>query len=254
MRQLSVRLAFLSVFFLSLTHARGDNPPKTPRWRGLDAAFADLEDGYPSTRIWGSLVSMLTGGASFVGGTLLAFDGARPTDEAIAAYALATLGAVDGIDGMIRFGRRSSAELALPHYKSFPAGKPAAYGGDKDKVQWGEETLARLADEARTERFLRGALDILTAGCYLYLNHKGDVSFDASGQQSGNRYYKYLVYPAAFLALVGVYRILFTSPEERALARYRETGRGDRAGETDPVAFFITPTTEGALAGMALRF
>src|SRR5271163_4649869 len=116
MRRLLILGCLLTVF-----RASGAGVPQAPKLTALDAAYSDLEDSYPSTRTWGALTSMLTGGFGFLGGTVLIFDQARPVDEGITAYALATFGSIDGIDGLIRIARRSSTELELPHYKNFPA-------------------------------------------------------------------------------------------------------------------------------------
>lgn len=202
----------------------------------LDRAFDSLDGDYPLARLIGGGISLLGGGATALAGVALQMDGKAPTDETLIGLVGTGLGTVIAADGFIRLFSRSSAERVFPHYRNFPAGKPKEYGGDKDKAQYGEGILKEVADEGRHSRFLRGALDLMTSGCYWYLYAKGPKTVDARGNESGKDIYRHMIFPASFFAATALYRFLLSSPEEKAWAEYKE---GSSRNSSTPVRWDV---------------
>ncbi len=237
------------VFLLSsiATGAGAQPPPRDAKIRSLDLAYRQLDDAYPSSRAIGGTISIITGAAVGFGGFFLMIDTSRPTDEGIVGAIGMCAGIATGVDGIVRAFGRSSAEALIPHYEHFPAGKPAEYGGLKDKAQYGEEQLSLMMSESRTSRWLRAGLDLVAAGSYFYLYTKKD---------GGKWAYQYLLGPAIASAAIGVYRILRGSPEERAWAKYEEAlQHGGRAANEPTLELAAGLTPEGGpYLGAVLSF
>lgn len=249
------RLAIAVLGFFAATSVPAAPAAQSLRARNLDAAFRSLDTAYPTARVIGGTLSTLTGAFGALGGFLLVIDPTRPGDEAVAGAAIMVGGSIGGLEGLIRLWRRSSPELLIPHYQRFPDGKPVAYGGDKDKIQFGEQTLERLCAEGKQMRLIRGALDLVQAAGYWYLFSRGDKKIDASGGQTGNKYYPYLVTPAAVLTVLAAYRLLFSSPEERAWNDYRDANAaGRKLDAAVSLDYFVAALPGGAQGGLSLRF
>lgn len=172
-----------------------------------EAALRSATESYPTRRyVLGSLDAIL-GGVTGVGGLILTLDAGKPTDEVLMGLTGTIVGSLVGLDGLIRLFHPSSIEWQYPFFQKM------APGGDKiweSKVAYGKALLERNAERGRTSRTIRAVGGFITSGLHLYLFSKGQDR------------YQYLVYPGAVAGVVALYRVFFPSPEESALAAYRE--------------------------------
>src|SRR5688500_17305005 len=83
--------------------------------RSLDAAYGRIEDAYPTSRLVGGTLSIITGALTGFGGTALLFNESRPMDERLVGGLGSILGAITGGDGLVRSFSPSSMELIVPH-------------------------------------------------------------------------------------------------------------------------------------------
>jgi len=245
-------------FLLIVICAAARSETRDAKVKALDSAFGYLSDGYPRSRVLGGSVSMLNGATAFFGGIFLFSDKIRSNDEALISIAGSTLGAFQFIDGFVRAFGRSSSEYLGTHYQGFPkSGRPKEYGGELDRADYGEQNLTMLADEAKSARLVRGVSDLLLSAGYTYLFFKGErkTLVDSAGTPYlvGNNAYPKLLIPAIFVGATGLYRIFFSSREERARDRFRE-GAGNRQAESASVNFVALPLPSGPYLGINVSF
>jgi len=251
-----VSRALFLILILLCAAARSET--KDEKVKALDSSFGYLGDGYPQSRILGGSVSMFNGATAFFGGIFLFSDKIRSNDEAMISIAGSTLGALQFIDGFVRAFGRSSSEYLLTHYQSFPkSGRPKEYGGELDRAEYGELNLKMLAEEAKSARLARGVSDLLLSAGYAYLFFKGErkTLVDSAGTPYlvGNNAYPKLLFPALFVGATGLYRIFFSSREERARDRFRE-GIGNRQADSPSVDFVALPLPSGPYLGINIVF
>lgn len=180
---------------------------------GLNQSFNQIQQSYPSSRVIEGSLSLLYGVPTLFAGTLLAFDGNAPGDEVLTGWLLLLSGTAASVDGLVYGFGESYGEMAVGHYRRF---RTPQYGEGVSREQWATRRLKNLAHTSRRKRYLRAAVDLITAGGYFYLYTKGPKTVNAAGAESGKDVYESLIYPAGAIALLGIYRIFFPSVEESA--------------------------------------
>lgn len=182
----------------------------------LDTAFARYEEKVGLSRRLGGALSIVSGAFVGFGGFWMSLDQKVSLAESLGGMGGTLLGAVNGFEGLIRVFSPSPLQRLLPHYRALKPGDTPPTGATK--LEYGEWALRWAAEDAGQARVGRAVLDLaMAAGC-------------AGVALSTVR--RWLYYPAGALAVMGVYRLVFRSPEELAWAGYRE-GKPGGAPEAD---------------------
>lgn len=194
---------------------------KTP----LDAAFDQYAEENTRARVLGGGLSLAMGALSGFGGFLIFANPKYPGDEQVAGLGLMAAGAITGSEGFIRMFSESALSYRMKNYRETKPGEAPPIG--KSRQEYGERAIEEEASDAKRDRRLRGVLDIASAAGGLYLALKPNRTL-----------WRDLLYPSIGYAAVGLYRWIFSSPEERALDRLRE---GRRSASHHDVDFIATP-------------